>query len=164
MGKSNMQRCKGFTLIELLMAIVILMILATIAGLNLHAYTLNRNLRSAARDIASDFFICKERAVSENNTYQIVFDVAGSSYTIQQGTPAAVTKRPSSFGSDISIISADFGGGQTINFFTRGTVSPLSPPPGVAGDNSVILGNSRNSRATITVTMTGRTYVTFNIQ
>jgi len=161
-----MQRCKGFTLIELLMAIVILIIVAAIGWVNLHAYTLNRNLRSAARDIASDFFICKERAVSENNTYQIGFTVAGGSYTIQTvtGVPPAVTKRPSSFGSDISIISADFGGGQTINFFARGTVSPLSPPPGVAGDNSVILRNSRNSTAMITVSMTGRTYVTFNIQ
>lgn len=148
------------------MAIVILIIVAALAGLNLHAYTLNRNLRSAARDIASDFFICKERAVSENKTYQIVFNVAGGSYTIQTvtGTPAAVTKRPLSFGSGISIISADFGGGQTINFLARGTVSPLSPPPGVAGDNSVILRNSRNSRATITVTMTGKTNVTFDIK
>ena len=149
-----------------MIAISVLIIIAAIAGLNLRAYTLNRNLRSAARDIASDFFICKERAVSESNIYQIVFNVAGGSYTIQTvtGTPAAVTKRPSSFGSGISIVSADFGGGQTISFFARGTVSPLSPPPGVAGDNSVILRNSRNSRATITVTMTGKTNVTFNIQ
>jgi prepilin-type N-terminal cleavage/methylation domain-containing protein len=161
-----MQRCKGFTLVELMIAISVLISIAAIAGLNLHAYTLNRNLRSAARDIASDFFICKGRAVSENKTYQIVFNVAGGSYAIQTvtGTPAAVTKRPSSFGSGISIVSADFGGGQTINFLARGTVSPLSPPPGVTGDNSVILRNSRNSRATITVTMTGKTNVTFNIQ
>ena len=160
-----MQRCKGFTLVELMIAIGLLVILAAIGWVNLHAYTLNRNLRSAARDIASDFFICKERAVSESKTYQIVFNVAGGSYAIQTvtGTPAAVTKRPSSFGSGISIVSAGFGGGQTINFFARGTVSPLSPPPGVAGDNSVILRNSRNSRATITVTMTGKTNVTFNI-
>ena len=161
-----MQRCKGFTLVELIITISILVIIAAIGWVNLHAYTLNRNLRSAARDIASDFFICKARAVSENNTYQIVFNVAGSNYTIQTvtGVPPAVTKRPSSLGSDISIISADFGGQQTINFLARGTVIPLSPLPGVAGDNSVILRNSRNSRATITVTMTGRTYVTFTIQ
>ena len=149
-----------------MIAISVLISIAAIAGLNLHAYTLNRNLRSAARDIASDFFICKGRAVSENKTYQIVFNVAGGSYAIQTvtGTPAAVTKRPSSFGSGISIVSAGFGGGQTINFFARGTVSPLSAPPGVAGDNSVLLRNSRNSIATITVTMTGRTYVTFDIK
>jgi len=161
-----MQRCKGFTLVELMIAICLLVILAAIGWLNLHAYTLNRNLRSAARDIASDFSLCKQRAVSESNTYQIVFNVTGGSYAIQTvtGVPAAVTKLPSSFGSDISIISADFGGGQTINFLARGTVSPLSAPPGVAGGNSVLLRNSRNSIATITVTMTGRTYVTFDIK
>ena len=159
-----MQRRKGFTLVELLIAISLLVILAAIGWVNLHAYTLNRNLRSATRDIASDFSICKQKAVSENNTYQIVFDVAGSNYTIQTvtGVPPAVTKRPSSFGSDISIVSADFGGGQTINFLARGTVSPLKAPPLVTGDNSVLLKNSRNSIATITVTMTGKTNVTFD--
>ncbi|MCX5845554.1 MAG: prepilin-type N-terminal cleavage/methylation domain-containing protein [Deltaproteobacteria bacterium] len=159
-----MQRCKGFTLIELLMAIVILIIIAAIGWVNLHAYTLNRNLRSAARDIASDFSLCKQRAVSENNTYQIVFNKAESSYAIQTvtGVPPAVTKLLSSFGSDISIISADFGAAssQTVTFNTRGTVTPLGNP---AGDG-VVLQNSRNSKATITVNTMGRTNVTFDIK
>jgi len=163
-----MQIRKGFTLVELIIVICLLAVIAAIAGLNLHAYTLNRNLKSAARDIASDFAVCKERAVSENATYQINFNVAGtaSSYTIEKVGDATtlVTKRPKEFGPDISITNANFAGGQQLNFLARGTVAPLTPPPVTPVDNSVVLANSRNSTATVTITMTGRTYVTFTIK
>jgi prepilin-type N-terminal cleavage/methylation domain-containing protein len=163
-----MKRRKGFTLVELMIVICMLAIISAIGGLWLHYYTLNRNLRTAARDIASDFTIYKERAVSDNITYQIAFDTTlPGSYTIQSVVnPGPVvtnltTKRPSSFGSDVRIISATFGPGasQTVIFSPRGTVSPLGN--GVL--DGVVLRNSRNSQATITVNLTGRTYVTFNI-
>jgi prepilin-type N-terminal cleavage/methylation domain-containing protein len=163
-----MKRRKGFTLVELMIVVCMLAIISAIGGLWLHYYTLNRNLRTAARDIASDFAIYKGRAVSDNITYQIVFDTTlPGSYTIQSVVnPGPVvtnltTKNPSSFGSDIRIVSATFGAGaaQTVIFSPRGTVSPLGN--GVL--DGVVLQNSRTSQATITVNLTGRTYVTFNI-
>jgi prepilin-type N-terminal cleavage/methylation domain-containing protein len=163
-----MKHRNGFTLVELMIVVFLLAFISAIGGLLLQNYTLNRNLRTAARDIASDFTIYKERAISENITYQIVFNspVAGS-YTIQSVVnPGPVvtnvtTKSPSSFGSGIGIFSATFGPGglQTVIFSPRGTVSPL----GNAVLDGVVLQNSRASRATITVNLTGRTYVTFNI-
>jgi prepilin-type N-terminal cleavage/methylation domain-containing protein len=158
-----MQRCKGFTVLELVMVIVILLSVAAIAGINLHAYSLNRNLKAAAWDIESDFSACKQNAVSENRIYQIVFDVAGGSYTIQTttGIPPAVTKKVTSFGSDIAIFAATFGPSQlsTVSFNNRGMVSPLgNPAPNIDG---VILKNSRNSTATIQVNTMGRTYVKY---
>ena len=149
-----------------MIVVCMLAFIAGMAGLVLQNYTLNRNLRTAARDIASDFAIYKERAVSENIQYQIVFDTtAPGSYTVQTVvagvTTSLFTKKPSSFGSGIRIISATFGalGAQTVIFSPRGTVGPLGN--GVL--DGVVLQNSRNSQATITVNQTGRTYVTFNI-
>jgi prepilin-type N-terminal cleavage/methylation domain-containing protein len=160
-----MKRRKGFTLVELMIVVCMLAFISSIGGLWLHSYTLNRNLRTAARDIASDFTIFKERAVSDNIQYQIAFDTTvPGSYTIQSVVNAVVsnltTKSPSSFGSGIRIVSATFGAGavQTVIFNPRGTISPLG---GVL--DGVVLQNSRNSQATITVNLTGRTYVTFNI-
>jgi prepilin-type N-terminal cleavage/methylation domain-containing protein len=161
-----MKRPKGFTLVELMIVVCMVAVIASILGLLLNNYTKNRNLKTAARDIASDFAIYKERAISENITYQIAFNVpVGGSYTIQSVVNAVttnlITKSPSSFGSDIVILSATFGPGslQTVVFSPRGTVSPL----GNAVLDGVVLQNSRTSTATITVNLTGRTYVTFNI-
>jgi type IV fimbrial biogenesis protein FimT len=150
-----MKSRKGFTLVELMIAIAVLAIVAAIAGLTLHSYTLNRNLKSAAREIVSDFFVYRARAVSEGRTYRIAFDVDGSTYTIQPGTATPVTRSPSAFGSDIRITAANFGGGHTVNFLPRGTVSPFG---------NIKLKNSRDSNATIKVNITGRTYVKFDIR
>jgi prepilin-type N-terminal cleavage/methylation domain-containing protein len=149
-----MKSKNGFTLVELIITIAVIAIIGVIAGLNLYAYTLNRNLKSAARAITSDFSFCKGKAISENTRYQIAFDVAGKSYTIQPGTPAAVTKHLSEFGSGIEIESASFGKGHTINFYTRGTAAP----------GNIKLKNSRQSKATIKVNITGRTHVAFDME
>ncbi len=132
-----MQRCKGFSLIELLVVVILIGIIAAVAGLSLVNYTINRNLRSAARVIASDFALCKERAISENTSYQITFVIGGNGYNINVGGPPVLvaTKSFAEFGSDIIIQNADFGGAPQVNFISRGTISPLTPPPGV---NSVI--------------------------
>jgi len=150
-----MKSRKGFTLVELMITIALLAIVATILGLNLHAYTLNRNLKSAAREIVSDFFVYRARAVSEGKTYRIAFDIDGNSYTIQPGSSTPVTRSPLAFGSDIRIIAASFGGGHAENFLARGTESPFG---------NIKLVNSRQSNATIKVNITGRTYVIFDIK
>ncbi|MGA2331668.1 MAG: GspH/FimT family pseudopilin [Syntrophales bacterium] len=150
-----MKSRKGFTLVELMIVIALLSIITAIGGLSLHSYTLNRNLKSAAREIVSDFFVYRARAVSEGKTYRIAFDVDGSSYTIQPGSSTPVTRSPMAFGSDIRIIDANFGAGHTVNFLPRGTVSPFG---------NVKLKNSRDSNATIEVNITGRTYVKFDIK
>lgn len=164
-----MRNHKGFSLIELVIVVCLLIVIVAIAGLNLRSYTLNRNLRTAARNIVTDFNLCKSRAISENVRYEIIFNVMGGNYTIQQfNNPAtAVTKRPldlSEGGTDITIVRAEFGPAQssTVVFDTRGMVSPLgNPAPNV--DGVILQNNSRLSRAVISINAMGRTFVTYAI-
>ena len=151
--KRRMSFRKGFTLVELMIVVALIGIIAAIATPAFQRYAINANLRSAARDITSDFLRLKERAISENVEYMIIFNVAGNSYTIQQGTAAGapyvdlMTKSPASFGSDINFTAnTTFGAGAT--FRTRGTVT----------NGTIGLINSRGSTATIKVNITGRTY------
>jgi hypothetical protein len=81
---------------------------AAIGGLIFHSYTANRDLKSAAREIVSDFFIYRARAVSEGRTYRLAFNTGENSYTIHPGTSTPVKGSPLAFGSDIRIIDANF--------------------------------------------------------
>jgi len=155
---------KGFTLVELMITVALIAIMALIAVPAFQRYAINANLKSAARDIASDFLLLKERAISGNTEYQIDFDAANDNYEIKKwdtGTSAFVSLAPAqvkgvkNFGQDINITSAVFGAGDKATFKTRGTVTPLG---------TVQLTNSRNSTAKITTNITGRTYVDFTMQ
>lgn len=143
---------RGFSLAELLIVIAIIGTLAVIAGYSWQRYVTNANLRSAAREIASDFSAARENAIKGSQNYTINFDVSGNQYTI---SPGAIVKAPTFFGSDIRLTAANFGlGGTTITFFSRGTAS--------AGNVSLV--NSRGSTAQIIVNITGKNYVQFATQ
>ncbi len=149
---------KGFSLVELLVVIAIIGIVAAIAIPQLQSYATNSRLKSAARDIMGDIFLCKERAIAENRQYGVTFNVNGSTYTIEQ-PPGTVmeTKNLTIFANDITITAAAFAGGApSVTFLTRGTVSGLG--------GSVTIANSRGSTATIRINLTGRTSVQFNLQ
>lgn len=159
--RESMKDRKGFSLIELMIVIALMGTIAAIGSFAWNKYTMNANLRAATRDIASDFFVTREKAASENRNYRITLNPALNNYTIQQGTaaggPYAVvnTKALTSYSSDIVLQNANFGlGGNTAGFQPRGIVA--------AG--TVTLGNGRGSTATITVNITGRTYVQFAMQ
>lgn len=152
----------GFTLIELMIVVGLIGILSTVAVYSWQGYRNNNNLRTAARDIATDISNLKLRAVSEGVNYRITFSTASNNYLIERGTSAGApyttvqTKSPTAFGtgSGLSIYSANFAGGPQVLFYTRGTISP----------GTVILRNSKGSQATITTNITGRTYVQFTMQ
>ncbi len=157
---------KGFSLVELLVVIAIIGIVAAIAIPQLQSYATNSRLKSAARDIMGDIFLCKERAIAENRMYRIAFNIdPANTYTIEQcnntgsscttGYSVIQTKTPTTFGNDIRITNAAFGNNSTINLQTRGTTE--------AG-NVVLDNTSRGSTATITTNITGRTSVQFNLQ
>jgi hypothetical protein len=121
---------------------------------------INGNLRTAARDLASDFFNLRQRAMAENRMYRIPLNIASNNYTLQQcnntgsacgGYAITLTKNLTSVAVDITF---DAGGTTVADFFIQ--------PRGTATNGIIVLRNSRGSTATINVNATGRANVQFN--
>jgi len=141
---------KGFTILELMVTLGILAVVLTIAIPDFHRISSNGNLKTAARDLVADFNALKARAMAENTQYVLTFN--GDNTYMSPGLPNV--KSPASIAKDITFDPPNFGGGTTVTFSTRGTLT--------AG--SVVLRNSRGSTAQITCNLSGRTYVQFNMQ
>lgn len=151
----------GFTLIELMIVIVILGILSGMTGFMWNRYVANADLRAAARDVAADIAKFREMAKTENRVYNMNFNTGANNYTITAAAttnfPATFsqTKSPTSFANHIRITAANFSGANDIFFRVRGTSDPMG---------TVTLQNRVTSTAVITVSMTGKAYVTFDIK
>jgi prepilin-type N-terminal cleavage/methylation domain-containing protein len=153
----------GLTLIELLIVIAIMAIIAGIAYPMFQRVAINNNLKAAARDLASDFANMKERSIAEYRQHRITLNLGGNSYTLQecanQGAPCngwnqLAVKTLNTTAADI-IFDAGATNQVDFRFQGRGTLSPAG---------TIGLANSRNSRATITLNITGRSNVQFNLQ
>lgn len=150
---------KGFSLVEVMITVAILVILLAIAVPNFQRFAINSDLRTAARDIAGDFFIHKERAIAENRQYRITFNVGTNSYTIGQREPEPST----TYNIIQTKILADFEYRGEVSFVST-TANPYNfQPRGTVTNGTIVLINSRNSTATITINITGKASVQFNM-
>lgn len=149
----------GFSIVELLVVVALIAIVSAFAVPMWQNYAANSNLKTAAREVMADFSNAKQRAVEENmDVYRLTFNVAGNSYLLSRTDSGTVwTKSVASFGSGIQIDGGhppNFSGGSIVSFRKRGTLSP----------GNVRLINALGSTATITVNITGRTYVEYAMQ
>jgi len=104
----------------------------------------------------ADLALARQKAISEGVQYRLTFTAGSSAYTISASPfSTSTTKNLTDFGTNLSVQSVSFGSGQ-VTFLPRGTLS--------SNTGTVVLTNSRNSMATITINITGRTYVQFNMQ
>jgi len=74
---------RGVTLIELIIVMVIIAIGATLTAPNIGGWLPYYRLKSATRDVASIMRLAQLKAVSNNTSYQVVFDTAHDSYILQ---------------------------------------------------------------------------------
>lgn len=147
----------GFSLLELLIVVAIVAIAATVAIPQFQRYRANADLKTAGRAVAADLAAGKQAAVTENrDVYRLTFDVAGNSYALTRTDTGTTlwTKSPSVHGPGIVLTAANFSGGAVVTFNRRGTMSL----------GSVTLQNALGSTAVVTVNITGRSYVTFDMQ
>jgi len=150
---------KGFTLIELMIVIGIICILSAVSLYGWRGYQNNINLRTAAREVMSDIASCKQRSVSEGVQYCMQFTDGSPNYSINASSCGAPTqtqaKNLTSFGSGLTISNTNFNSDQ-VSFLPRGTLS--------SNTGKIVLTNSKNSTATITINITGRAYVSFTMR
>jgi prepilin-type N-terminal cleavage/methylation domain-containing protein len=148
---------KGYTLVEVCIVIALLAIISTLAIPAWQNYSSNINLKTAAREVMSDLLNARQRAIEENlSTYRLTFNVAGNNYTLSRTDTGITywTKPLTSYGNGISIQSVNFNNGSIVSFQRRGTVTM----------GNLVLTNLIGSTATITVQITARTYVQYNMQ
>jgi prepilin-type N-terminal cleavage/methylation domain-containing protein len=147
----------GFSLVELIIVIALISIVSAFAVPTWQKYTANTNLKNAAREVMADLSNAKQQAVEENlSVYRLTFNVAGNNYALSRTDTGATswTKSVASLGNGILIGSVNFSGGSVVSFQKRGTVSM----------GNLTLRNGLGSTATITVNMTGKSYVVFTMQ
>lgn len=156
----TMHRQKAFSLVELIIVIAIMGIMGGIAAYSWQRYVHNANLKTAARDLTADIANTRSKAISEGLKYRIKFNTDGNNYTIEKANSddsytEIVTKTPAMHGrgSGLTLQSVNFPN-ETMYFYTRGTCNP----------GSLKIVNNRGSEATITVNITGRTYVNYSMR
>ena len=175
----SVKESEGFGLIELMIVLLIIGVMSTIASYSYTRYVNNANLRTAARQLATDINTMKGVAVAQTNTaVTISFNKTTNSYTLSSYPLSATTTRPAETkslstiypGQGITINSLPGGGTTyTLTFLTRGLLSP-SPTAITNCDATttytcwVVFQNNRGSKATTTFNTAGKTYVTFAMQ
>ena len=151
-GKKNLRsNQRGFTLPEMLMVLILITIICGISYGAFNRMGVNSNLRTAARDIASDFQLARQRAMTENTTLTITFNPGNHTYTVPQVGGGTLIKA-----------LADYGGGITIDSINIPMVEIL-PRGTTQQQGKVVLKNNRASTATIDINSTGRANVTFEM-
>jgi prepilin-type N-terminal cleavage/methylation domain-containing protein len=132
----------GFTLIEVVFVLGIMAVLAAIAIPNWGTLLPAQHLRGAARQVESELYRIKSRAVAENVNYQLNFSAAADNYIVERVEGLTITWqgiKPLPDGLDV-----------------RNSVILSFTPRGTASGNTLRLCNNKNEGYNIVLSGTGR--------
>jgi len=85
-GSTGMPRAEnGLTLVDLLVTLMVTVILGLIGNMALQGFLANFRVRSAAREVVTTLHLARMRAVSQNTTHRVMFNVDARSYQLADG-------------------------------------------------------------------------------
>ena len=151
----------GFTVIELIMVILVISILAVVIITKTGSYYPIK-LNGAGEKMLSDIRYAKRLAMTNHRTYGILFNAAGNSYTVYDGTSVTPVEDPhrpgnpleidydeNTYYNGIEITSAGFGGTNELKFDSFGV--PYDGNDSELDANGTVMLNCRGNNFTVTV-------------
>ena len=144
-----MRKNSGFTITELMVTIAVISILASLAIPNFVAWLPNYRLRSGAEEIHSTLQLARVRAIKQNATATVAFNIANETF---QASVGGQTFRSGQMPAGIDINSATFGVGTFVQFDSRGIA--INNTAGNA-----VVRNDLGGVRTITVSITGNSRI-----
>ncbi|OIO48866.1 MAG: hypothetical protein CO042_01285 [Parcubacteria group bacterium CG_4_9_14_0_2_um_filter_41_8] len=147
--KKNKNKSKAITLIEIMVVIAILGIIASITAGFIKYYQPNIQLTTEIRKIRSDINEARERTISEQIEYIIVFNKENNQYSMFRSDNAENPIFSHILNSEISFLE--------INGFTQDTVG-FNKSGATIESGYIILQNSREQQKTITINPSGYVY------
>ncbi len=155
----------GFTMIEIIVFIVILSI-AALLTVPLFSSGAQLQLRAAADMIAADLDYAKNLAITNQQSYSVIFDTANDSYQIED--PCGIIDHPVNKGHDylisfesdsrfsqVDLVTADFEGDDFVTFTLLGGPVNLSANEGtieIQGGGTTITINVQPVTGLVTIT------------
>ena len=139
--------CKnsGFTIIEMMVVISILTVMTSIAIPGFINWLPNYRLRSGVEDIQSTLQLARLKAINQNTSATVAFDINNEKYSASVGGQQFRSgKMPA--GVNIDSVS----GSGSVSFDSQGFASSAV---------NIVVENSLNSSKTVSVKLTGNSFV-----
>ncbi|MFA5359407.1 MAG: hypothetical protein WC349_00395 [Patescibacteria group bacterium] len=140
------QNQKGSMLADLLVVMGIIALLSTISIPYLRKYQPNLKLNATARNLTTDLRYAQQLTITEQNIYQVVFDLIDNTYEIQKVDTATTSIKLVNLDSEISI--------KQITDLTDNKVV-FNYYGGVSQSGQIILTNTNDVEATINIKPSG---------
>jgi type IV fimbrial biogenesis protein FimT len=141
----------GFSLLELMIVVGVMAIISAIALPRLEDYLAERRLNGAAQTVMADMMMARQKAVTQNNAFKIIFSINHHGYTIldDDNGDGSITTGEAVEAKDIQTEYYDVA--------FNASADPVFSPRGTAFGTTVTLTSARTGQSRcFTVASTGR--------